>query len=276
MEFEKDLREDMKTEVFNINRFCNFFAAEFITNIRKNWVSMLVTSLIGVIAVFCFGSIALLVGGEWYSGGFPLRCISAVAFVAILIIVMPSKMYGHVYSPLSGPAYLMIPVSRLERFLSMVLNTAIVVPVLMTCVYLACDALICAMDPNAGKFLLSALATPSADFLAGFSEDGVKEFDFLVSGTSLSFAMLFYLLGALYFKKSKAAKTVLAELVIGWILGLIIIAFVMPFVDTDIELTGTALEFIADNARLFYLLFNFILDAIVLVLIWFRLKNLKL
>ena len=91
----------------------------------------------------------------------------------------------------------MIPASKLEKFLSMVLITAVVIPMIAFCVSLGLDALLCAVDHTCGSSLISAFI--SAD----------QKINSIIS-LSLSF-----LLGAIFFKSSKTVKTFLVLFALG-------------------------------------------------------------
>ena len=115
----------------------------------------------------------------------------------VMAVTMPVKCYGGLTEKKTGSQWLMIPASKLEKFLSMVLITAVFIPMIAFCVSLGLDALLCAVDHTCGSSLISAFI--SAD----------QKINSIIS-LSLSF-----LLGAIFFKSSKTVKTFLVLFAIG-------------------------------------------------------------
>ena len=110
--------------------------------------------------------------------------------MATLCIVTPSRCYGSVTELRAGRFFLLLPASVWEKSLSMILICAVVIPVAACAVYFGLDELLCLIDPSCGTPLLK---------LMGEEIWGI---------TSVIPYSLAFLLGAIFFKKSKMAKTI--------------------------------------------------------------------
>lgn len=125
----------------------------------------------------------------------------------------------------------MIPVSRFEKVLSMILITVIIIPVLSAAAYLSVDAIICSLDPTCGNSLFSTVVD-FRETIDAFMSNEVNVDGVTVIGSGSAFNdftrqitcpwlyiddvigfILFFLLGALVFKSAKPGKTLLTLIV---------------------------------------------------------------
>ena len=136
---------------FSFSRFGRFFKYDF-----KRWTSsygltLMLMSLAPVILYVITLCYSLIFSQEWGTPGLTFR-VSVFCLVAVvLFITYPKNVYGYITEKRAGSMLLMIPASTLEKFLSMMLNTLIIVPAIFVGIYLAADGLICLF------FLLGAL-----------------------------------------------------------------------------------------------------------------------
>ena len=120
----------MNNNTFNFSRFGKYYVSDLKNTFNNTWLTVLLTSLSGLIAYLFCGTIHL-VDGSWASYGLIGRCISFFILLYVLILVVPSKAYGFFTDKRSGGFYTLIPASSLEKFLTMFINTAILTPSLM-------------------------------------------------------------------------------------------------------------------------------------------------
>lgn len=261
----------MNSQIFNIKRFGLLLKTELLTGLKKNWISLLLICLIEVIVVLTIGTFFLILGQGWNCGGEVSRTIAAVIFLACLVMIVPAKLYGHVNNRESGPSYLMLPASRLEKYLSMILVSVIIIPAAATGIFAGIDALLRLIDPTAGGQILRI---PDAAFLTGLSMDGATMNPALFIDDLIQ-SLLIFLFGTVFFRSAKVPKTVLCLVVIGQVVSFIALGGVaiMGF-DTN-PLDRPMIRFFVDHTALTDTISDTLTNIGLLVCIWFKLKTLK-
>ena len=166
----------MNNNTFNFSRFGKYYVSDLKNTFNNTWLTVLLTSLSGLIAYLFCGTIHLLVDGSWASYGLTGRCISFFILLYVLILVVPSKAYGFFTDKRSGGFYTLIPASSLEKFLTMFINTAILTPLAYVAIALAADSLLCLVDPKCGETLVTTIAKGAHKFneLCNLTEEGIN------------------------------------------------------------------------------------------------------
>lgn len=184
-------------------------------NIWRGYCTTIVAlALMPVSLCFLYGLPPFLLGFGWHFPGVIVR--SVVSFVAMIIFVMsfPATCYGYITDKSKGTAYLMIPVSTLEKFLSMFLCSVIIVPALFSLAYFTSDWLLSLLSFNQG----SGLFAEAFQFMNWPELKGIHFLSITFAG--LGSFILPLLLGAIWFNRRKISMTVLALLAIQSVLHL--------------------------------------------------------
>lgn len=283
--------------IFNPKRFGNYLVSD-LTRCGANFgVSFLALTLTGLLAYLIAGAVSMVTGSGWYSSIALLRAIYVGIASIILISTMPSKCYGFITDRRAGANWLMLPASTAEKFISMLINTVIIIPAAFLAGVLLLDWLIVALDPNLDTtiiggikelfFVFSDMAARESVANGYLLENIANGKIFLTSIDDIVTWILLFLLGALYFKKNKAAKTVLA-----WIGSCIVISiFVSPFMlsmsgninmetinavnNGDLEASYMIVDELINKAIVFDVILDTILMVGTAVGIFFRIKTLK-
>lgn len=289
----------MKTnDIFNFRRFGKYLASDLKACSANFGLSALLISLCGVLLYILVTFTTLIFDHVWEGPTIGERATCFLFAMAILVMTMPTKTYGHITDKRAGSSWLMLPASRFEKMLSMLTMTVVILPVILATAYLAVDAIICAVDGTCGKSIAS-FALNIRETIAALMEnevmvDGVTivgsgnaAFDFIRQMTcpwlyvdDIIGLILAFLLGAIFFKTGKSGKTILAIFIFG--IGSSII------MGTALGPWAKGLESIVENdpQQVFNLwifrhaaLYDTINDSIVnialLLGIWFRIKTLK-
>lgn len=220
---------------FDFNRFGKYYVSDLKNTFNNTWLTVLLTSLSGLIAYVFSGLMNLFISGHW--GSYPLtgRTITFVLLLYVLVVIVPSKAYGFFTDKRKGSFYTLIPASPLEKFLSMFINTAILVPLAYFVIALTGDALLCLVDPSCGQMLITAGAEAASEFnefcgdIADAGQISIFSTGELVCGVILNLISMatIFLLGALYFKKNKIGKTILVLIVIQMAFSLVLTPIMM-------------------------------------------------
>lgn len=221
---------------FDFRRFGKYYVSDLRGVFNDNWLTVLLTALGGVIAYLFCGTIQLIADGAWGSYGVFGRLVTFLVLFAILYIIMPAKEYGYITEKRRGSFFLLLPASPFEKTLSMILNVVILTPLAFLAIALAADALLCLVDPGCGSTLASEIFS-GTNLSDAFNEKTTDYYVNIISSADLFWSgvlsvittALTFLVGALYFRKSKVAKTFLV--LIG--LTLLVILFTCFAVSVD-------------------------------------------
>lgn len=266
--------------IFNFSRFGRYL----VYDLRNAWnnagFTLLVYGLAPIFFFFFYEICCLVFSG--YFGNFGLGWRIPFLFVLMLVCftLLPARLYGRVTDRRYGTEFLMLPASTFEKFLSMVIVTAVVMPLCLSLMLLVSDTLL--------GLIFGALYGEPLLFMDNSVLFGVDPL--AVAGDSLYvnfFAgflvgwwiwILFFILGSVFFKKSKVAKTLLSYLLISMVLGVTFSAILLKsqtgtaeaLFTKDIDIQ-TAVNFLNVVSNVI----NFLISAVLLGLIYWRLRALK-
>ena len=273
-------------DIFNIRRFGKYFVSDLRGAAANFGLSLVLLACSGIIVYLFMGFFSLITSGTWDGSGMAIRCATLAISYVVLMISMPPKCYGHLTDKRAGSAWLMIPASALEKYLSMVLITIVVIPAIFIGLHCGLDAILCAIDPNCGDSFFTILGTiPSLldeipeIAVAEFVTDMMRPYSFIDDHI---YGILVFLLGAICFKNNKSAKTILC--LIGLSMGVSMI--VSPVVLPSMVSVAGSLEEISDpsvifnsplfnNLKVFDTVSDLVLMTGLLVAVYFRVRTLK-
>lgn len=103
---------------------------------------------------------------EWNTPPIAARVVVFLLAFAILELYQV-RTYGYLTDKKEGSAWLMLPASRAEKFVSMLLVSLIVVPLLFLVVFLLLDGFLSLVDPTYGESLVTGFNVAYTKFLEG-------------------------------------------------------------------------------------------------------------
>lgn len=270
---------------FNFGRFGKYFAYD----LKRQWknIGMLVLTfaLSPVIFYMLYMFFAALFDGglmKLFSGmsidgpSIWVRFGMAAVMITIFVMLFPSRAYGEITDKAKGSEWLMLPASRLEKYVSMMLVTLLVIPIMYIVVYLLSDGLVCLFDKSCGGALMSFRINDllrTTDII--IPANGL----WIIIANTVQYAIIF-LLGGLIFKKWKVVGTLLANFAIGMFFSTLIS---MLFANMDPVMVGE--KFMnwtvrhADSVDLwlngFINFWTLLIVAVCAIWIWLRLKRIQ-
>ena len=296
----------MKTkDIFNFRRFGRYFVSDLRSGASNYGLSLLALALLTPAATYALiTGFGLLFGNGWNGPDMGGRAFIFAIAMFCLIVTMPVKCYGRITEKQYGSFWLTLPASRLEKVLSMVLITCVIAPLAGAALYFGLDALICLLDRTCGGSLAVGLirliqgmgdlngALADAQFNLGTMditvENGTEEMFRQLSSPWLYIDELFcmtlpFLLGAIFFKRSKTVKTFLAIAVFSTAISalatpLMISCFSNVFsgMTEETEIAETLLNSgLIKNLALIDIVSDTVMNLALLAGIWFRVKTLK-
>ena len=166
----------MKTnDIFDFRRFGKYFASDIRTCAANYGLSLLALTMLAPIATeLITAGFSLLLDLTWQGAWLGLRVgVFAIAMLC-LVVTMPVKCYGKLTDKQYGAFWLMLPASRLEKFISMLLICCIIAPVIGLGMYLCIDALICMIDPTCSQNIVAGISELIEEFGVRFNMAGVE------------------------------------------------------------------------------------------------------
>lgn len=269
---------------FSFSRFGKFFQYDLRRWISSYGVSLLVFCIMPLVLYVLVPLFSLVFGEGWHSSDIVARGIVMGISVFLVFLTYPSKVYGFLTEKKAGSAYLMIPASTFEKFVSMMINTLLVVPALFLIVYFSLDSLLCALDPRCGEPLFSSLSELLNDFIhLGDKADNMFTINPVYLYVNFAINILYYLLGALIFKKNKVVYPILImfglQIVFSLLAGMLINAGLIDeeMIEKFAEsfLTGDNLGAWITTFNVVAAMINIIITVGFSVAIYIRLKTIK-
>jgi hypothetical protein len=257
-------------EIFDFKRFGKYFVSDMRSCAANYGYSLALICLMGVIIYVGTVTMGLLFNASW--GGPECGFRNSVFWLSMFVmaVTMPVKCYGSLTEKRAGSQWLMIPASKFEKFLSMVLITAIVIPAVALGVTLGLDALLCAVDQTCGDSIISSMKTANA-----IHDDSAQTINSIIS-LALSF-----LLGAIFFKSSKTVKTFLVLFALGTVTMTVLFTMLFNGVNVAelVENEALANEIVGNgpfgNNSFIPVLCCTVSYVLLLTGIFFRIKTLK-
>ena len=211
--------------VFDFKRFGNYFLYD-LRNAKNNYgLSLLILGCMPIVIYIIIQLFSLIFSQHILTIGMPVKAIQITLVSLVAMLGAGAKIYGHVTEKKAGSNFLMLPASSFEKWISMVLMVCIVVPFVFFGLQLASDALMSLLFPNSyGARFYELIPLQEA-------KDALIE-----RGIHINFAgyifldwcstILVFTLGAIIFKKSKVAKTILCLIAISFFLSAIMMVFI--------------------------------------------------
>ena len=293
----------MKNDIFNFRRFGKYFTTDFKTCWANYGLSLLTISLLSPLVLYVIiVTINQIMHNTWDGPDIGLRVFAFAVAMICMVVTMPVKCYGKITEKQYGSFWLTLPASRLEKFISMILMTCIIVPVSGALLYLGLDALICAFDHTCGQNLFAG----GTELLQRMGEAKDVTLNLIDESITIEDATLAqeivrqmnnpwmyideifcftlpFLLGAVFFRNGKTVKTFIALFAISTVTGMIcspiMTNWVMEMFNNLNEDPDAILQMF--NNKLFknLVLIDTVTDTVtnlaLMASIWFRIKTLK-
>lgn len=266
---------------FDIKRFWNYFKYDFTGARNDAGLTLAILGAMPFFGFFCTQAFALILNGHVTHYGIYGKIASIVTAVIIAVLFFPAKHYGPLTEKKRGSDWLMLPASRLEKWLSMLLLTCLVVPAFLLAGLAVTDGLLSLIFN--GTYGSTAISQISSSMNLLWGEFRTEEGRLAISWPfalylNLCEQMLLFTLGAIYFKKSKVGMTFLSCFLLMMLFSMGSIAFMKALGISDwavgpenISQEGFIIRLMNIIVYSVYLLFFAIMD----LLIYLRIKTLK-
>lgn len=212
------------SNIFDIKRFWNFFLYD-LRRAKNNYaISMLLIGLLPIIVFVVTEFFSLITGNGIVEIPTSIKLTAMGVGLVVILLGFGSKVYGLVTEKRAGSDYLMIPASTLEKWLSLLLVTCVVAPIVLGILYFISDGIAGLLFPN--SYGARAFASmQEANVFGALAEEGI-DFNFpAVMILNWVLNILTFTLGAICFKKAKVAKTLLCIFAVSMVLSTLLAIF---------------------------------------------------
>ena len=199
-------------ETFSAGRFFRFFLFDNKQIWSRNTRAVVTFGGLGIILYVVTVLLGLIFTQEWNGPSLWAR-VFTLAFASLVLVFYQTRTYGYLTEPKAGSAYLMLPASRLEKFISMMVITLIELPLAFFGIYLCVDGLIALIDPTVEGAIITNISNIYSSFNQ-FVSSNAEAVDLGIGAAGLTFQfwvdtciyLLYFLLCGICFKKHKIAS----------------------------------------------------------------------
>lgn len=267
------------SNTFEIKRFWNYFKWD-LRNAKDSYLLSLVITAAMPLFFFIFHNLLNIIlksdSIETFEVG---KYFSFFTAYFVVILTFPVKAYGRVTEKRYGTEWVLTPASALEKTLSVILITCVVLPVLFFAMLGLWDFLLGTIFPGTyGDAAVLKLSSIWEDVSAVLEESfaGLESILTTALFTGWAGGILTYTLGSMFFKKGKIGKTILICMAFSMLLStfLTVVGFtgLQAFA---LDPTNINDEQAANLFRAYFYISNGITLAALLAGLYFRIKTIK-
>ena len=206
--------------IFDFKRFGKYFLYD-LRNAKNNYgLSLLILGTLPISTFVIFELFSLIFTQQFAGVAVAMKYMQFFAATVVVLLGAGTKIYGNLTEKKAGSNFLMLPASTFEKWLSMGLIVCFVLPAVLFVLQLGSDALVSVLFPNTYGDRLLALV-PLQEMKDTLLENGVRVNWLGIILLEWSEYVLTFTLGAICFKKSKVAKTILCIFAVSMVLSTI-------------------------------------------------------
>lgn len=211
---------------FDWNRFCKVVHKDF----RNLWPMFGATALVLSTLPFCVWLLSLVINHRFIIGP-DFRVVMIIMVSSIAAIMLPSRLYRTINLRNEGIYYAMLPASKLEKFISILLFTFIVAPVAVYLGSMLLDIILCLLPAGPYRQWLwqGVCGFPVFNVIndGDIASAGIHSGWFTAAmWTSFLASPALFLYAATLFKKHKVLYTILVLYLIEFVGSIILIPIV--------------------------------------------------
>ncbi len=203
---------------FELNRFWRYFKYDLRSAKNNYMLSLAVAALLPFMTFAVYEIFSKILSGAWAGPADSIKHLAVFIAFATTILFFPSKAYGHLTEKNAGSSWLMIPASSFEKWLSLLIVTLVVLPLCLFAGLYVVEGICSLVFPDYGSVAVIDLIDINLDDERGL----IPEFHSILFMFLLWVEnILVFTLGAICFKRSKIAKTILCCMLFTLIVGLV-------------------------------------------------------
>ena len=205
------------SNTFNFKRFWKYLRYDLVSAVQDSGTMLVSIAAMPVWFFVIQQLLSLVFSGEFRHISTPVLIMSYIISLTVAIIFFPVQHYGKLTDKKAGSDWILIPASRFEKFLSLLVVCCVAVPIVWLAVIAACDGLLSVIFGTYDCFVLPKIFQTLGGATASIHTENVQ-FAFngpLAVYLSWSQNILAFTLGAIFFRKNKIVYTFLTLMAIG-------------------------------------------------------------
>lgn len=282
--------------IFNTKRFGIVLSNDLLLSKNNFGLSLLICGTMPAIIFLIYELFYRIIMGDWGEMNIAWKLTALCISYLVVIFNFGPKVYGHITEKRAGTSWLLTPASTFEKWLSTIVVSCVVLPLCFAAIFAATDGILSLIFNGTygeslvfNRNMLNAEEFGDSSFLNIFGAqigsnllDGSEEyirFSFLpIMYMSWTVSILTFVLGAVFFKKSKVGKTFLALMAVSMVISSIESAFLIPSInDGTFErlMEGMSPTKIIDNVNLVTNLSYILSAGLLMAGIYYRYRTIK-
>ena len=263
-------------KTFSFQRFSKYFVYDLKSSWHNAGITLLIVSCMPVFVFAFYELFSLLFAQKFGYLNHGAVIAGYVTSFAIAFLSFPTRQYGRITDKKAGSAWVLLPASAFEKFLSMLLICCIVVPAVWISLMAATDGLLSLIFKHYGDMTLPVIFNGVKAMTDALMAEG---FNFGV-GLGTNFWLnwcadiLFFALAAIVFKKNKIIYGFLVLWGIGVLLSIILGVGLIMSGNTNVDLNVDHESFVK-FMNVFILIVYFVEFALLDLGLYFRIKTIK-
>ena len=190
--------EKFNMENFNEERFVKYLKYDVKQFCNNHLLSIIMLSCTNVILYFIVGIYSYIFNNKWYTINVNQKLILFI-FIFSIFIAYQTRLYGRITQKPTGIRYVLLPVSIKEKFISMIVISCIINPVIFFFTYCFIDFLISIDNLNTYSLLIFFIEILNHSFRCTLLKINIASMILF----SVSFYNLYFLFCGIYFQKKK-------------------------------------------------------------------------
>ena len=230
-------------EIFDFKRFWTYFKYD----LKQMWRNHSKAAIMigGASAIFyVIWVLASLVFTQHWSSPVIFARIGVFFLAFAILELYMVRTYGYLTEKKAGSNWLMVPASKAEKFVSMLLMVCIVIPLLFVVVYFLIDGFLSLVDPTYGQALLTGFTGAYSKLIEALSDLGAES-PIVFTPSSFIFPsiigvfcnFLYFLLCGICFKKNKLVGAIAILFGLSLVLSLLT-GILVPRIFTNIDFSN--------------------------------------
>ena len=264
------------SNTFNFKRFWNYLVHDLRSACADSGVTLAIVGAMPVFMFFIAEAYSLIFRGEVFAMGAGAKIAACVTAAVIAVVFFPARHYGSVTDRKAGSDWILLPASRLEKWLSVLLVTCVAVPLFLLAELCATDGLLSLVfGKTYGATAIAGLCGALGSLWAELERLAIS----WPYALYLSWCenILLFTLGAIFFKKSKIGLTFLSYflLMMAISMGSVAIMRAIGLEGLNIDFDSITEEGLVRTANIALYVIYFIWFAVSDLLLYLRIKTLK-
>ena len=225
------------SNTFNFKRFWKYLRYDLVSAAHDSGTMLISIAAMPVWFFAVQQLLSLVFSGEFKPIDNAAIIIAYLVSFAVTVIFFPVQHYGKLTDKKAGSDWILVPASRFEKFLSLLVVCCVAAPLVWLVVIVACDGLLSLVFGTYDTFVFPKIFESIGGAVAEVHTDNIK---FAFNGpvvTYLSWCenILAFTLGAIFFRKNKIVYTFLSLMGIGIACTLIFAGIFGGDVHIDLE-----------------------------------------